>query len=302
MSVRLKATHTGNVYEILADFFLSLLGVSNPQRRQFDHGYDFYCSLSEESNGLLAFDFPFTIQIKSGNNHEIKYGKQVNKWKPLDIAWLFNHSMPFFIGFVDVKEKSLSIYDTTGVWYLYSKGNINCSQICFKANVREVGEQRKLPEETILKNWQQGKGDGKKYVIDLGNPIIKIGISDLEDSKALQQKKEALKQIIIIERENIINRNLGIFCFKEIKQNTTNKSENVEWGVQFLSNNDQSYVSKIYESINFALISLSINLYAHDRREEVDAIKRVLKFAPKQRHHKQLYDSNNELFDWANGI
>ncbi len=300
MSVRLPTTHKGNVYEILADFLLSLLGTANPQRRQFDDGYDFYCSLSNEVNGLLTFDFPFAIQIKSGNKFQIKYGKQAKKWKPHDIFWLFNHSTPFFIGFIDVKEKTLSIYDTTGIWFLYGKGSINCSQIVFQPNKRPFGVRRELPKETRIKRWDITKGDGNKYKIDLGNPIITISVNDIDSPEILQEKREVLKRIIIIERENIINRNLGIFCFKEIKQNTTNTYENVEWGTQILGNYNQEYISRIYDSISFALISLSINLHSHQRNSEVEAIKSVLRHIPTQSFHKQLYDQNPTFFDWVN--
>lgn len=299
MPVHLLSTHRGNVYEILADFFLSLLGIANPQRRQFDDGYDFYCSLSDETNGLLTFDFPFTIQIKSGSKFEIKYGKSLNKWKQQDISWLFNHSTPFFIGFIDVKEKLLSIYDTTGVWFLYGKGDINCSQIIFTPSKRKNGERRELPKVTAIKKWEAGKGDGKKYKIDLGNPLVTISVDDIDNHKILQQKREVLRQIILIERENIINRNLGIFCFKEIKQNTTNKSENIEWGIQILGNYNEHYISRIYDSIAFALISLSMNLQTHQRDDEVRAIKSVLKHLPNQRLFKQLYDQHPEFFDWV---
>ncbi|SRR6266496_1415204 len=300
MSVHLPSTHKGNVYEILADFLLSLLGIANPQRRQFDDGYDFYCSISNEDNGLLTFDFPFTIQIKSGSSFQIKYGKQLKKWKSQDISWLFNHSTPFFLGFIDVNAKSLSIYDTSGIWYLYGKGNINCSQIIFKSNKREFGVRRELPKITPIKKWENQKGDGSKYEIDLGNPIIDISVKDIENPDTLQKKREILRDIIVIERENIMNRNLGIFCFKEIKQNTTNENMNVEWGIQILSNYEQQYISKIYDSISFALISLSLNLHYHQRDIELNAIKNVLKHIPQKAYYKDLYNQYPELFDWVN--
>jgi hypothetical protein len=241
-----------------------------------------------------------TIQIKSGSKFEIKYGKSAKKWKQQDISWLFNHSTPFFIGFIDVKEKSLSIYDTTGVWFLYGKGNINCSQIMFKPNRRDSGVRRELPKIMTLRNWKPAKGDGYKYEIDLGNPIITISTNDIDDPEALRQKREVLKHIILIERENIINRNLGIFCFKEIKQNTTNDGTNIEWGTQILDNYNQDYITRIYDSIAFALISLSMNLHSHQRELEVQAIKNVLKYLPNQKLFKQLHDQHPDFFDWVN--
>lgn len=299
MSVRLASTHKGNVYEILADFLLTLLGSANPQRRQFDEGYDFYCSLSDEVNGLLTFDFPFTIQIKSGSKFEIKYGKQFSKWKLQDITWLYNHSTPFFVGFLNKLNKTLSIYDTTGIWYLYGQGKLNCSQIIFKPSDKTLGERRELPKITKLANWKEGKGDGYKYEIDIGNPLITISIEDIDNPEIIKQKQEILKTIIAIERENITNRNLGIYCFKEVKQNSTNKKEEIEWGIQILGNYNQEYISRIYESISYALISLLINLNSHQRQKEVDAIKEVLKYLPDHGKHKQLYDQDNILFDWV---
>jgi len=291
--------HKGNVYEILADFLLTILGSANPQRRQFDEGYDFYCSLSDEENGLLTFDFPFTIQIKSGAKFEMKYGKQVSKWKIQDISWLYNHATPFFVGFINKTDKTLSIYDTTGIWYLYGQRTLNCSRIIFKPSKKPDGERRELPKKSKLKNWQDGKGDGYKYEIDLGNPLVTISTEDIDKPDTIKQKQSVLKQIISIERENITNRNLGIYCFKEIKQNTTNKTENIEWGIQILGNYDEMYISRIYESISYGLISLTLNLNAHDRPTEVAAIKEVLKNIPNHRKHKQLYDQDQILFSWV---
>jgi Domain of unknown function (DUF4365) len=300
MSALLPSTHKGNTYEILGDFLLTLLGSANPQRRQFDHGYDFYCNISTEIEGLLAFDSPFTIQIKSGDSLQIQYGKQYNKWKQVDITWLYNHQIPFFLGFINVKEKSLSIYDTSGIWFLYGLEYYNCSQILFKPNNRAFGIRRELPKKTKIKKWGENKGDGVRYEIDLGNPVITVSVDDIENPILLQQKKDVLRQIVNIESENITNRNLGIFCFKEIKQNTTNELSNVEWGLQILGNYNQAYILRIYESISFALISLISNLKFHEREAEYQAIKNVLRLMPEKEIYKDLYKQNPELFDWVN--
>lgn len=299
MSSLLPTTHKGNTYEILADFLLTLLGSTTPQRRQFDHGYDFYCNLSEESNGLLHFDAPFVIQIKSSDNSKIQYGKQYNKWKESDITWLFNHQIPFFLGFIDIRNKTLSIYDTSGIWFLYARKYNNCSQIVFNPSIKNVGVRRELPREHKINNWGPNNGDGIKYEIDLGNAIITLSVEDIDNPVILDQKKQILRQIINIERANITNRNLGIFCFKEIKQNTVNEFTNLEWGLQIISNYDEPYIDKIYDSITFALISLTSNLDSHQREEECQAIKNLLRIMPQKDFYNELYKQNPELFDWV---
>jgi hypothetical protein len=300
MAVHLSSTHKGNIYEILSDFLLSFLGVANPPRRQFDDGYDFYCSISTEANGLLTFGSPFMIQIKSGSSLKVQYGKHLKKWKQEDIHWLFRHEIPFFIGFIDIHTKSLSIYDTTGLWYLYCDGNINCSQVVFKPNEHPQGTRRKIPKVNTIKNWEANKGDGNRYEIDLGNPIIDISVNDIDNSELLQQKKDILRSIILIERENIINRNLGINFFKEIKQNSTNELFGIETGTKILQYYDQKYISRIYDSIKFAMVSLALNLDSNGRQEESNAVKNLIRFIPHEGLYKDLYDQNPELSAWLN--
>lgn len=304
MAVHLSTTHKGNIYEILSDFLLSLLGVANPPRRQFDDGYDFYCSISSESNGLLTFDSPFMVQIKSGSSLQIQYGKQFDKWKQEDIQWLFRHEIPFFIGFIDVETKSLSIYDTTGIWYLYCDLNTNCSQVVFKTNTHPKGTRRSVPNMTAIKNWNtnENKGDGNKYEIDLGNPIINISVNDIDNAELLQKKKDILRRIILIEKENIINRNLGINFFKEIKQNLTNDPSGIETGTKILQYYDQKYISTIYDSIKFAMVSLALNLDSNGRNEECKAVKNLISFIPQEGLYKDLHDQNPQLSAWLRNV
>ena len=137
MSVLLANTHKGNVFENLADFLLSALGIANPARRQFDVGFDFYCFLSEpldKNAELLRFDRPYSIQIKSSSDRDVVYGKGYEKWKSEDVQWLFRHQSPFFIGFLNTETYTLDIFDTTGLWYLYAQDKLQCSQVVFKPN------------------------------------------------------------------------------------------------------------------------------------------------------------------------
>jgi hypothetical protein len=101
MSIFLSKLHKGNVFENLADFLLGSLGLANPPRRQFDYGVDFYCYLSQPvdtDDSLLYFDFPYSIQIKSGKGNSVTYGnREFEKWRREDIHWVFNHETPFWI-------------------------------------------------------------------------------------------------------------------------------------------------------------------------------------------------------------
>lgn len=222
-----------NRSELLADYLLSSIGIATPVRRQFDHGIDFYCNLIKDNDsGFLTFGYPFAIQIKSASTSEIIYGKNKKKWRPENISWLFQNELPFFIGVVDKKYSSIEIYDTTGIWQLYLKDEKNFSQVILKPGKRGKHEWRGNVDKIELPNWDTTKGDSHKHIIDLGNPIINITLEDLNEKQVLQNKKGILSRVIKIEQENIIRRNLGIKCFKEIKSNAKNESH-CEWGMNF---------------------------------------------------------------------
>jgi hypothetical protein len=136
-------------------------------------------------------------------------------------------------GFLDTDLYELKIYDTTGIWYLYANEQVNCSQITFLAgevpfgyvDPTALGSQseilknpmRKVPEKTALKDWGPSKGDGFRYTIDMGNPIVTISIEDTKDPVTLAAIKRVLRLAIIIEQKNIANRKIGVNFFKEIK-------------------------------------------------------------------------------------
>lgn len=56
------AYHESNRGEYLAQYFLSVIGVSAPVIRQEDIGVDFFCSLAKEENKKLTFHCPRSLQ------------------------------------------------------------------------------------------------------------------------------------------------------------------------------------------------------------------------------------------------
>jgi hypothetical protein len=314
MSLFLSRFHKGNIFENLADFLLGSLGISNPPRRQFDQGYDFYCYLSqpvESDDSLLYFDFPYTIQLKSGKEDAVTYGNSdYHKWRREDIQWVFNHETPFFIGFLDTDTHELKIYDTTGIWYLYVNDQVNCSQITFTAgevpldylNSTHLGTRanilekpmRSLPVKTELKSWGPSRGDGYKHTIDMGNPIVTISVEDTKDPVTIAAIKRVLRLAITIEQKNIANRKLGINFFKEIKNNRPND-------ISFLFGSTYNvhptvYLEKLKEQLKEGLISLLINAANVKDLKLVAAVRAVLSNLPKDAFDKQLEEQNPSLF------
>jgi hypothetical protein len=322
MATALKGFRSGSIYEILADFLLSSIGIANPSRRQFDQGFDFYCYLSEsvpENDQLVKFDFPFNIQIKSGREKLVVYGKdKYEKWKKEDIDWLFRHQTPFFIGFVNTEKYELEIYDTTGLWFLYAFDKAHCSQIKFKPSpvsthnlfTSEYSEDfdptsvpmRKNPESIQMPDWngKEDKGGGIKYLIDLGNPIVTLSVEDTKDEVVLEIIKATLRKLILLERKNIDNKNIGVRIFSEIKNNLPN-DHRFSLGSTF-QQYPSDYKDNLLVSLREALISLQINANHEDDIKLHNALIPLLKLIPKAGYYSQLYSKNPDFFSWMKDL
>jgi hypothetical protein len=94
-----------------------------------------------------------------------------------------------------------------------------------------------------------------------------------------------------------MHRKLGVIGFNEFKQNSTNSGEYIETGME-LKGGDEKAIDNIYTSFRTGLISLFMNLYAQGRSEECNSLKKFLQYVPPAHYYKQLYDQNNDLFDW----
>lgn len=297
----LNSFNQGNRSELLADYILSGIGISTPVRRQFDDGIDFYCNLKDADAKYLTFGYPFVIQIKSESVLNIEIGtKKHDEWRLEKISHIYRNELPFFVGFVDKKEKTLAIHDTTGLWELHVNSTFNVSHIKLQPNERDGW--RKTIESAPIEGWANGEADGKSHVVDLGNPIIKLNLNDLDAGQEvlLANKINVLRSIVAIEQGNILFRNLSVKSFKEIKQNTTNVGY-FEYGVGFRGEADLNAVNKVYNSINEPLIFLYLNLLQHGYLREAESLKLVLKMQPVQAPgvYEQMYGSNSEVFDWA---
>jgi hypothetical protein len=287
----------GNRSEILADYLLSSIGITTPVRRQDDHGFDFYCQIADNESGYLTFGYPFMIQIKSkATNNCIVYGEKED-WKSENISWLFKNEIPFLIGIVDKRKFSIELFDTSGLWQVYNINHQNCSTIEMCPNAHPKGEMRNNCELIKLEDWSEGKGDGFKYKIDLGNPLISINNKDVLEIANLIERKNILRRIIEIEQLNILYRKQHVRAFTEIKENITNASDFIT-GAKFEGRTTDN-VDDIYASIREALIVQLFTLNLMGRKDEVQKIKELLRHIPYAYYYKQFLNQTTEdLFDW----
>jgi hypothetical protein len=214
-----KNIYEGDKGEYLAQYLLSFIGLPLPVLRQVDIGIDFYCNISDDSQKLLTFSHPFSIQIKKLNEKDDRLSQQISyggitkkkKWKRYEIDWLFNPGVPFFIGLVDSKRRNLLIYSTSATWFSYHGQSVPTKIILeprIYSDSNDLVHGPKTKEIESLKG-ETIYGDGKEHIVDLGDPIIEIDINAIEDKEKISHLKNALRKFIDnIEQRNIIQRKL----------------------------------------------------------------------------------------------
>lgn len=224
----------GSKAERVADLLLSSIGVCTPVRYEDDIGIDFHCQLGDvHEEGYVTYHSPFILQVKSNIDGGILYGsKDPKKWTSESVNWLFQNKIPLLIGVVDLDAISLSIYDTTGLWQVYNKNGGWSSQILLLPD-RHGDEPMRLNMESLpLEKWIEGQGDGFRHIIDLGKPIAKITYAELNKWGRISNYKAHLANIIYFEQRNIVNHDLGMRAFSEIKWSGTNHS--FSFGLQLI--------------------------------------------------------------------
>ena len=288
----------GALAERITDMWLSMVGICTPVRREDDYGVDFHCELGDDHEGkYTSYHSPFILQVKTNLEDGIRYGdRNAKSWTPESVDWLFRNKIPLFIGLVDVKTLKLSIYDTSGLWQVYNSSGAWASQIQLVSRFHPEGEMRKNAERVLLEGWEDGKGDGYKHIVDLGNPVVVFLWDEVENEVKMNLKKAHLTTLILFEQKNIISRDLGMRVFLEVKGNEPG-GHGVQTGMSFSPHpglNPDEVIRELYPG----LVSLLVKYNSDGRQAELEALKAFLRYAPPYRLDKDLYYADKGLFSY----
>lgn len=293
--IRVYNFREGDRSEYVANYILSGLGLVTAVSRQEDIGFDFYCQLADQESGILSFGFPFVIQVKSYGIENIVYGEMnPKKWKAENINWLFRLEIPLLIGVASKKRMRLDFYNTSPLNFIYFE-NRNPSIIELKLQSESDNVTVDKPQKQSLENWQSDKGDGNKYVVDLGNPLITIDNEDLQDVEKLKNKKDMLRSIILMEQENYLFRKLKVPFFCWTKGIKANEEIHREWAhLMPLS----LQLSDLFSpSLAQCIISIAINLTVRGKENIAQELKPLLKRINKENIPSEIKTNFPQLFD-----
>lgn len=291
--IRSYSFREGDRSEYLANYLLSGLGLVTAVPRQEDIGFDFYCQLANEETGNLSFGFPFVMQVKSAGIETIIYGdSDSSKWKVENLSWLFRLEIPLLIGVVHKKEMKLDVYNTSPLNFIFFEfPNPTLLELLLRNNPDK--KDLNAIDKKSIESWPTTKGDGYKYTVDLGNPIITLTNEDIYDTDTLRKKKEILRSVLSYEQQSLLYKKLGIPHFYWTFNIETNKSIMPTW--IHLSIQGQS-IENLYSALAPSLISLALNLKARGKMEEVASLRLILKNMPSQLFHDEIKKSLPEIF------
>lgn len=297
MASRLYNYRQGDRSELLADFLLSGIGITTPIRRQDDVGYDFYCSISDQEKGTLTFGSPYIIQIKSkGKDNSIIFGNDTpSDWAYHQVEWLFRNELPLFFGIVDKKTQSIAIHDCSSFGYAKMLNSMWPAKVIFEPR-SDIHVTRDIdkPTETPIEKWDNDGSNGKIYKVDIGHPIITLNNEDFDDDMLIKNKKNLLRQAILIQSQSLLFYKMKLGYLNWIVNNTPNETILPGWA--FITSENPEDTKNTINKNAVAIISIGLHAKSHKKSEIVNAIKVISGYFHDDTVPFQIKSKNPDLF------
>lgn len=216
---RVFSFRQGDRSEYLAQYIISSIAISVPVPRQEDVGSDFHCSLLRRVGDNLQPYLPFNIQIKSDSadlrNNGIAFGglTQSGVWRRHEIDSLCQADTPYLIGVVDKEDQRLDLFSTISRYFV-------------RVNWSGKGAPRKVQLIPYSPEGEGHLGNGDVIEVDpiegmpsfewripIGQPIVRIPISESEDPDRCEAIKQVLEPYLRMDQENGVLTRVGLGHF-----------------------------------------------------------------------------------------
>jgi len=269
----------GDMAEYLAQFMLSNLGASILTPRPEDHGFDFHCTI----NAARRDEFPefrdsFYLQAKLGDPKEIEVGGNtgIGHWRRGQIHRVLNMDIPLLMGFIDIAQHQITIFQTSARWMLYY-GLITQRRpfkIIFRPSM-SISEPKSRKARGVKPTQEH---DGQRWTVDLGPPLLRFRLRELRDDKVIAAIKRTLTDYITMERKSAAHRIMctqwALWVCQPARRGVPFKKA---WVIEkdLFPNRDASF----YREFGMALVALLFRLHAQKRKvalKEAAAVYRRL--------------------------
>jgi hypothetical protein len=130
-----------------------------------------------------------------------------------EIEWLWAQEVPFLIGVVDKANSTFALYATSPMWRVrYSNGG-NPGEVVLRPGIPVQGQHIGFPDPVAQPQWPAGTGDGQRWFVDLGAPLIRITAAEAENAEIIETSRGILDWALFVEQQNITYRRLDIPYF-----------------------------------------------------------------------------------------
>ncbi|MDV3950342.1 hypothetical protein CMT75_17650 [Elizabethkingia anophelis] len=242
-----------DIAEDLGNLLLRNLCAIAPISKADDFGIDAIATLLEidKTNPLRELaNKTFAIQYKAKSVRKIEF------LKAYEYKWLLNLDYPYFIGSVDITNSIMEIYSLN---WISSMPRIH--ETCTGLTI-------------YLDDIENSKKKGKVLELSLGDPILTLSTTDIQDANTLNKKREILKMWILGEYENIRVRDIGLTKSLEWVTNEMPKLGNVS--ILRTDEEDKSIYTHSFDYIDATLTELK-RFNNSQLNESIENINNILK-------------------------
>lgn len=299
----------GNRLEYLAHYILSKLGAASSVPRPEDIGIDFYCTLGEAGSVGMTMNTSFAVQLKAGKKREFILGGSTNggKWRDYELKWFFELETPLLLGVPDEENKRLDLYTTSVSRFVLNNERLPYELVMEAPNIENSIGPLHPPEDGVIVNTNKdiGVSDGKRWTYNLGPPIVRCSINDLDDPNKVECFTKRIKEAVYTERLNAIYQQLGLpYWIWTLTCKTNVEHTNAYcYGINKVLPKETKILSEIVPFIS----ALALTYKSQGRNFEFDALKPIARLLPDEAIpfplRKQLGDllENSDFSDGFSG-
>lgn len=226
---RHKVGAIGRSYE---DFVASLVGriaslVKVP--REEDYGVDFYCQpLVSTGPQTQTVSELGSLQVKGGSA-KLAYGgvNERGEWRDYEITWLRSLATPLYLVHVDADFTAVELFSLWPLWWIFWKTGFPF-EVVFSTQAAGMNSTGWREPESSPGRDGEGQGDGKRWVVCLGPPFLRLTTELLNDSTFRERAAGIMRAWIAQDRLILMFHQLFIPVLTGISRWTTNSTEGTE--------------------------------------------------------------------------
>lgn len=285
--LQLASFWEGNRAQLFATHVLSGVAAVVPVPVPMDFGHDLLCTLTRRDRHALYAGYAFGVQVKSKSDSDVHYGGLDDKgrWKRYELQWLYEQHLPLIICIVDLKQWTVELFSTHFKWWVLDQKGMP-GEITLVPNLK-LEDFSEADGRTLLNRYRSERldccqdgtiaGDGFRYLVPLGNPIVSVSVKEQEGTQFRDAARACFENWLGLEYRNLIHHQQNVPFVEEWLTWTTNAPPGPPahfW--HFHNSTPGKNIREILSSIAPALGSLAHNLNDQKQFEKLDSVRPML--------------------------